>query len=364
VCGIFLALSLTPCLIIYAARLLTEEELVVLLSPATSTFKQPARVSAYSHRAASLRYDPKTTMYVFHGLCCQHTASSAARQSGSKEENCAALEAFHLCWCPELQSIVDNTTKSIVLGRDVRSTLAKVTHATSIDLESLIRHLLDVYSINTNETNMELKNRFQEIVLKELIPVLDQPVLRYECNICRKWFPNIPRHRHDVKSGKYKPHSQGPIFDTTTPRYFILPLKSGGTSAPIPFQKSLKVILAPNFVPDPHSGQKYSDLPQNIPTASSPLEHFIPIPNLIIPVYVHQLGWLRYLHRVKESPQTFLEVKNLATRRRLFAEDSTAGSVVEDFLLLLPNLVKQYFTQAELRVSTAHSSVRELVTAE
>ena len=337
---------------------------MVLLSPATSTFTQPARVSAYSHRAASLHYDSKTTMYAFHGLRCQHTAPSVARQSGSKEKNCAALEAFHLCWCPELQSIVDTTTKSIVLGRDIQSTLAKVTHATSIDLESLIRHLLDAYSINTNETDVELKNRFEEIVLKELIPVLDQPVCRYQCNLCEKWFASIPRHRHDVKSGKYKPHSQGPISNTTTPRYFILPLKAGGTSASMLFQKSLKVILAPNFIPGPHSEQKCSDLPQSIPTASSPLEHFMPIPNLIIPVYVHQLGWLRYLHRVKDSPQTFLEFKKLATRRRLFVEDGTAGSAVEDFLLVLPSLVKQYFTQAELRVSTAHSSVRELVTAE
>ena len=279
-------------------------------------------------------------MYAFRGLCCQHTTSSIAHQPGSKEKNCTALEAFNLCWCPELQSIVDTTTKSIILGRDIQSTLDKVTHSTSIDPESLLCHLLDAYSININETDMELKNRFEKIALKELIPFLDQPVRRYECNLCKKWVPNIARHRHDVKSGKCKSHSEGLISNTTL-RYFILPLKAGGTSASIVFQKSLKVILAPNFIPDPHSEQKFSDLPQNhdILTVSSesPLEHLTPISNLIIPVHVHQLGWLTYLHRVKDSPQAFLKVRNLATRTKLFAEDCTAGSVVEKFLLILYN---------------------------
>ena len=40
---------------------------------------------------------------------------------------------------------MDTMTKSIVLECNIQRILAKVIHSTSIDLESLISHLLDVY---------------------------------------------------------------------------------------------------------------------------------------------------------------------------------------------------------------------------
>ncbi|KAF8256336.1 hypothetical protein EI94DRAFT_643413, partial [Lactarius quietus] len=342
---------------------LREEELRFLLSPLTPSSIPPARVSAYAVRAASLSYDVETGLYTFRDLCCQHTPSSAAHQSSSKA-NCAALEAFHLYWCPELQSIVDKTNKSIVLGRDIQKTLVKVTCATPIHSDFLMRHLRSAYPSLISETDLELDKRFGKIVLKESIPVLRQPVLRYQCNLCQGWFPNIARHRHNVKEAHHNQHPHGQISDTSPTRYFVLPLKAGGTSASKCFQASLKVILDPDFVP--HTEENYSDLCQTIPTASSSSEPSPSISNLIIPVYVHQLGWIKYLHLVKGSPKTFLEVKNLAVRsskhRRGLFKDGTPGFLIEDFLLVLPGLIKQYFAQAELRISTAHGSVREFVT--
>jgi hypothetical protein len=348
-------------IIFYAACPLKEEQLRFLLSPLASTSAPFKKVSVYSDRATSLCYDPERALYTFRGFSCQHTTSSVA-QSGSRVESCAALEAFILYWCPQLGSIVDIANKSVILGRDVKTTLAKVTRATSIDLETLICHLCSAYPINTLESDRELEERFAKITLEESVPFLDPPVLRYQCNRCQRWVPYIARHRYDVKIGRFKGHSQDPISDSTAPQYFVLPLKSTGNSAGVALQRSLKVILAPGFIHDSDSKQKDSTLLQNFPAASSP-----PILDLIIPAYVHQLRWLEHLHRVKDSPKTFLEVKNLATRaskrtRGLF-KDGTPGFVIEDFLLMLPGLVKEYFIQAESRISSAHSSVRELVTA-
>jgi hypothetical protein len=90
-------------------------------------------------------------------------------------------------------------------------------------------------------------------------------------------------HHHHVKIRWFKGHLQVTISDSVAPQYFILPLKSGGSSAGIAFQRSLKVILAPDFIPYSDSKQKS----QNILAVPLLLEHSMPIPNLIILVYVH-----------------------------------------------------------------------------
>jgi len=313
---------------------------MALLLPWSS--RKTTRVSPFLKHTASLEYDPVTSLYSLSGRACQHTG----------DQTCVALEAMRLHWCSELQSVIDTMQRSIVPARCLPAFLRKTTEGTPVDPECLVRHLRDAYRLDTSETDEDLKLRFRSLLLTRSIPFLDKPVLRYQCSLCFDWFPRIVRHRYDVKIGRFPAHPGG-VIKGSPERHFILPLKSG-TGAPLALQKSLKVMLTPRFTP--HTEPNPSHLPE-----APALRH------LTIPSYVDSLCWSEQLKDSKESLLTFLEIKSLASghmtskkQRRQWAEK---GSLVEEFLLFLPQFVYEYLKGAELRISSAHCSVRELVTA-
>ena len=325
---------------------LTEEQVMSLLLPPSCSLTKSTRVSPFLKCTASLKYDPVTSLYSLNGRGCQHTG----------DQTCAALEAFRLHWCSELQSLIDTMQKSIIPARCLPAFLKKTMEGTSVDPECLVRHLCDVYHLDTSETDEDLKLRFKSLLLTKSIPFLDPPVLRYKCSLCFDWFPNIVKHRHHIKIGRFGTHPVGNI-EAVTERYFILPLHSG-TGAPLVLQKSLKVMLATDFTP--HTDPNPSHLPEAHCDAS-------PLQQLTVPFYIDSLCWSEQLEKSKESPLTFLEIKSLASghmiskkKRQQWAEK---GSLVEEFLFSLPQFVREYLKGAEWRISSAHCSVIELVTA-
>jgi len=315
---------------------LTEKQLISLLLPRSS--RDSARVSPFLKHTASLGYNSVTKLYSQSGKDCQHSRDHLAR-------SCVALDALGLRWCSELQSVVDTTQKSIVTARCLPAFLERITNGTLVDAKCLLRHLCDVYHIDISETDEDLKSRLKPLLLTKSISFLDGPVLRYKCSLCFEWFPRIAQHRHHVK------------IESALKRYFILPLKSG-TGATMALQKSLKVMLVPEFTfpadSDPEPLETHRDDP--------------PLTQLTIPAYVDNLGWSDQLEKAQESPLTFLEIKDLASghrtskkERRCHAKGSSS-LLVEEFLFSLPHFVREYLNGAELRISSAHFSVRGFVT--
>jgi hypothetical protein len=323
-----------------------------LLLPRSS--RDSARVSPFLKQTASLGYNSVTKLYSLSGKDCQHSGDHLAR-------NCVALEALGLRWCPELQSVIDTTQKSIVTARCLASFLKRITSGTLVDAECLLHHLRDIYHIDISESDEDLKLRLKCLLLTKSISLLDGPVLRYKCSLCFEWFPRISQHCHHVKIGRFRTHPVGKI-EIALKRYFILPLKSG-TGATMALQKSLKVMLAPDFTFPADSNPE--------PLRGHPLETHhdeSPLTQLTIPAYVDNLGWSDQLEKAQESPLTFLEIKDLASghrtskKERCYHAKGSPSLLVEEFLFSLPHFVREYLNGAERRISSAHCSVRRFVT--
>ena len=336
-------------------RVLTNEELTCLLSPPSST------VSRFIKRASSFLFDPSRNTFIFQGQACLHTVTSSSLYETSKGGYCAVLAAFSLRWCPDLSLIIDTAEKTVVLSNELRKILAQTTEKMSsatINTDRLLDHLSMVYPINISETHEDIVKRFKKLQLKEPIFGLDEPVVRVQCNQCKDWFPSISKHRHRVKRGEFKDHPKAVIC--AGERYFILPLKKGGTMY---LQKTLQVSMNAQYIPN-----KSALSEDNPPAQATSLFSSDMIPRsryLVVPAFVSYLGWHTYLSQVKGSPETFLEFHNLAALHSKHKRwSSSMGKEVEFFLALVPGVVLEYLTQAEVRIASSHSSVRKLAAAQ
>lgn len=328
---------------------LSPSELTELLCSQASVRKLP-RSSVFDQRLTSLLLSKESDEFKYNGALCAHKPSE---KSGSGLGACVVLEALHLRWCRELGTLIDMTANSVVLGTTLKEFLQE--RDSTVNPDKILKHINDFFDLS--ETLEALQARIHGLVVQQPIEGLAEPVVRFKCNICGKWFGSIPKHRNRTKDD---PKHFGKIDYDIKPQWCIPLFKPGGKQS-LMVQNSQFVPLDPKYKlrtedSEPPPSDTIDSASILTPPSSFPK-------SLTIPAYVHRLGWDRYLSRIESDPTIFLSFHDLASRpRKKLKTSSSPHFKLESFLRRLPNAVIDYLSHAIMRIREAHQGTLSLVT--
>ena len=328
---------------------LSKHELAALLCPQFSVC-EPPRSSVLDQDLTGLRLSKETGTFNYNGVLCAHKSS---------KNTCVVLEALHLRWCRELSTLIDRTANSVVLGTTLNEFLQG--RGSIANPDNVMEHIDNSFHVDLSESLEALQARIRGLVVQQPIEGLAEPVVRYKCNICEKWFANIPKHRSRTKDD---PNHVNKINYDIKPQYCI-PLFNPGSKQSLMVQNSFFVPLDPKYK---HRTEELppSDTVNLSPILTPPSDHPKP---LTIPAYVQRLGWERYLSCIEGDPTVFISFHDLASQPGLGSRKSrakrdpkTPQSKLESFLKRLPKVVANYLSHAIMRVRGAHQGIISLVT--
>jgi hypothetical protein len=321
---------------------LPDSTLRQLLFP--SQYFQPG-LSALASRLSDLHCVSNTEPRVYRlgSVSCKHSLRSPRQTEQST--SCPVATALLLSWSDELQMFVDTVQGTVLLPHALHQLLEKASKGTQHSDTLLLEHLLDAYPLNMDETIDELRERMNTTTVKGPINHLAKPVCYTLCMICQKWVAHLGGHRHRVHPGASKAS-----LAQAQSGLFIRLLRPGGGGS-LQNQRSIKVRVSTSQ----SQQKKWSQ-----PSLHQPKQQR---PPPLIPTYPKSLGWQLYLASCGEDPASVLLLRSLAMKQPPWHPLSESGlDAVEQFLEFLPKALQTYLHQADQRLKSSHSSVRELVT--
>ena len=324
----------------YSQTIVTDEELQNLILPAKSVVAH----NSTSNNAQSLVMNGPDS-FIFQLSQCHH---------GGASKTCAVLNCLGLLWSEDLESIVQPNMERIVIYADINNLIGVNVSISNENKSAALFHLQSTYNLISTERQVDLWERLhREKTVDNPINGLEAPKKRYQCNMCKKWFERITKHKNFMKADQ--DHASH-MFETSSfvGRFTIRLYRA-------PRLVSLCVPLQVNWEPEcelESANTVPTAIPRQLPISSNQ------IPPNQVPPHIMDLGWLNYLCSLNvDSYQTLLsliEPPSLLSAK-LFQPRSLRWKV-ERTLVIVKKVAKFYILDADRQLTNAHTIVKDAVT--
>ncbi|KAF8347312.1 hypothetical protein F5887DRAFT_1175075 [Amanita rubescens] len=322
---------------------LTDEELRNLILPAKSVVAH----NSTSNNAQSLVANGPDS-FIFQSSQCHHGPGAS--------KTCAVLNCLGLLWSEDLESIVQPNMERVVIYADINNLIGVNVSISNENKSAALSHLQTTYNLISTEHQVDLWERLhREKTVDNPINGLEAPKKRYKCNVCKKWFERIAKHKNVMKADQA--HASR-MFETSSfvGRFTIRLYR-------MPRLVSLCVPLQANWEPLECELEPANTLPAAIPH-QLPIFRQLPISSNHIPPHITDLGWLNYLCSLDvDSYPTLLsliEPPSLLSAK-LFQPRSLRWKV-ERTLVIIKKVAKFYILDADRQLTNAHAIVKDAVT--
>jgi hypothetical protein len=133
--------------------------------------------------------DPNT--FLFNACQCIH---------GEAFKACAVLTCLGLLWSEDLKCVIQPQLKRVVVYSDIEALAQKNISVLGKHKLVALHHLQTACDLRPGEDQAALWER-QHRAKEVASPIvgLVEPIRRYQCNVCGKWYARLFKHRHVLK---------------------------------------------------------------------------------------------------------------------------------------------------------------------
>jgi hypothetical protein len=282
--------------------------------------------------------------------CCHDLEDSMDSDSAC----CAILTCLQLQWSKDLQSIIQPAMQHVVTYMDVERLVKEKESRLGKHSQAAFIHLERFFNLEHGKDEEALWNdHHQHLEAQNPIPGLANPAERFCCNVCRKWFAKINKHRHRMR--RQEPaHGDAIHANTLIQKRFTIAMYRSQHLL------SFCVPLPEGWRP---TEQTSSDSPPILAAISTPLN----TENILTALpFAEAMGWSTYMHNLNiEKPSLLLALIQPPSKEYMRSfETGSAEWKMEAALLTIREISNVWVRDSDQRISGAHPKVQSAVTYE